>query len=525
MKKMRYLLMFAICGVVCVGGMGACRPQDSTSVTEEKDSTQVLLEDTDLTPEGQTDINDNADIVCQWDNVIIHLPKNWKDAYLTFEDDDSIDFYQKASYEVYEGMGQLFSIYKSKEWLNFGAGETMLAYTDDGMMYYMIQPTDVPADTENEASLNEYITMVEQVPQICADIEIEAEGIRRDASQHQIPISSVMLIEQDALANFTDNQLWIARNEIYARHGRMFKNTYLQSYFNSCSWYQPIEGKTDVTDEELSEIERANLETIVAAEVVLTEQYPYPKAYALDEVAEEHLEGSPVLNSITYRVEAKGDEFTYVLTIDGEKYDLSEYISMVSPVADVFYITNLAAIPNEYGIDEDGLEIAVLDEGPSNDPVTHFFKYDGELYYLGCVAGFPFEEYNNGISGFSHQNGVYGTVRMDLIETCYLTGYWWYDSSAGELVYQGDNSWHSYQSFNPHDVLVDLPLYQQADETSLTETVAAHETVYFLQSDMKEWIYVRSKGGVAGYIRIEDGNIENVGMSADEVFTNLNFFD
>ena len=34
--------------------------------------------------------------------------------------------------------------------------------------------------------------------------------------------------------------LWIARNEIFARHGRMFKDPDLQAYFNSKSWYTPI---------------------------------------------------------------------------------------------------------------------------------------------------------------------------------------------------------------------------------------------------------------------------------------------
>lgn len=33
--------------------------------------------------------------------------------------------------------------------------------------------------------------------------------------------------------------LYFARNEIYARHGRMFDNADLQEYFNSKSWYTP----------------------------------------------------------------------------------------------------------------------------------------------------------------------------------------------------------------------------------------------------------------------------------------------
>ena len=34
--------------------------------------------------------------------------------------------------------------------------------------------------------------------------------------------------------------LYLTRNEIFARHGRMFNNADLQEYFNSQAWYEPI---------------------------------------------------------------------------------------------------------------------------------------------------------------------------------------------------------------------------------------------------------------------------------------------
>lgn len=61
---------------------------------------------------------------------------------------------------------------------------------------------------------------------------------------------------------------------------------------------------------------------------------------------------------------------------------------MHAPVADAFYVTDLVeniGTPEE----DDGLEIAVLDEGTDGIGTTHFFKYDGDLYYLGEVGGFP----------------------------------------------------------------------------------------------------------------------------------------
>lgn len=527
MKKRRCLLAISAAIVLVSTGLMACGTDDKPAVTEKDNSAKDTTIAATDTQTWDTDETDGIEPTCTWEDVDIFLPDNWEGAYLTIEEEDNIAFYQKASYEEYEGSGYLFGISKSEEWLNYYvSGETMLAYTDDGMMYYLIQPTDVPVTSDDENVMNEYVAMANQVPQIKANFRIEAEGVHLDASQYQIPVSSMKYIEQSDLVNMTDNQLWIAKNEIYARHGRVFENEYLQNYFNSCSWYSPIEGKSEITDDELSEIEKANLEQIVAMEDALDEQYPYPQEYELNTEVKAHLLGTEETNTIIYKVMEQGTEFEYdyVLSIDGTEYDLKDYIYMVSPVTDAFYITNLSSIPGDVTEDEDGLEIAVLDDGPSSDPVTHFFKYDGTLHYLGEISGFPFKEQNNGWNGFTNLSGVYGTVRFDLIETAYLRGYWWYDSTNMELVSM-DIGWYDYEYLKPHELFMDAPLYTFADSSADTVLLTKQDEVYFLQSDLEAWILVRGKDGTEGYIFIEDGNIENVGKPAEEVFSDLAFFD
>lgn len=53
------------------------------------------------------------------------------------------------------------------------------------------------------------------------------------------------------------------RNEIYARHGRIFKDRWLQGYFASFKWYRP---NPNFSESSLNEIERKNGETILAYE-------------------------------------------------------------------------------------------------------------------------------------------------------------------------------------------------------------------------------------------------------------------
>lgn len=50
--------------------------------------------------------------------------------------------------------------------------------------------------------------------------------------------SGTALLTENDLAGMSAEQLRLARNEIYARHGRTFKDAELQNYFNSKSWYK-----------------------------------------------------------------------------------------------------------------------------------------------------------------------------------------------------------------------------------------------------------------------------------------------
>ena len=57
-----------------------------------------------------------------------------------------------------------------------------------------------------------------------------------------------------------------ARNEIYARHGRRFKDDELQEYFNSKSWYEGTIDPDDFAENILSDIEIQNKDVIVEFE-------------------------------------------------------------------------------------------------------------------------------------------------------------------------------------------------------------------------------------------------------------------
>ncbi|MDX6531863.1 MAG: hypothetical protein QOH41_4153 [Blastocatellia bacterium] len=71
------------------------------------------------------------------------------------------------------------------------------------------------------------------------------------------------LISDQMLRGLSLHELRLLRNEIYARHGRIFKTLWIQQYFGGQPWYDP---KEDFKDEEISGSDKTNIETIVKYE-------------------------------------------------------------------------------------------------------------------------------------------------------------------------------------------------------------------------------------------------------------------
>ena len=73
--------------------------------------------------------------------------------------------------------------------------------------------------------------------------------------------SDRVLLSRDALRGFSSEQLRIARNEIYARRGRFFKDPALTAYFSKFAWYKPY-----AWDVPLNATEAANVKLISSME-------------------------------------------------------------------------------------------------------------------------------------------------------------------------------------------------------------------------------------------------------------------
>ena len=488
------MALFMTVGMMLLTGCGAAdtTSRQTDSSTDETTKTSEIETDTasnsagaatalgEINVEintGSTDgsvegygITEPEEMQYTWQEYTITLPEDWVGRCIMEEHESVFSIYQKASYEKDDTSGYICGFFHTQEPVEYDHGKIIIAYTEDGTLYYMVQPMDVPCDTDDEKITGEYIRMCQQVPQLENSLQIAVSGVHGNADEYMLPTSSIFLLDPAMLAGLSDNTLWIARNEIYARHGRQFTNEYLQQYFNRRTWYEGVIPPQEFQESALNQIERDNLQLLTAAEEEYDRQHPYPKMYQTSKTASEDLNGDGTADKISYQVtKQENGEFLCMLTVNGDTYianELSDSIAdakMTNPVMDCFYITDILE-------NDDILEIAVLDEGPSEDPVTYFFQYDGTLSCIGQVPGFPFGELNGGLNGFDGYGGITGCLRIDLLETAYLQDRRWYD---GSKIIDLGLGWCDFLPSPGHALYEDLPVYCELEETSAITVIPA----------------------------------------------------
>lgn len=98
-----------------------------------------------------------------------------------------------------------------------------------------------------------------------ADELISIQNSEAD-SEYILPESDSRYYTREELELLTENERYIAINEIYARHGRGFSERDLQDHFNSCTWYQELYSPEEIVDYPslFNEYEQANVDLLAS---------------------------------------------------------------------------------------------------------------------------------------------------------------------------------------------------------------------------------------------------------------------
>ena len=107
------------------------------------------------------------------------------------------------------------------------------------------------------------------VPEVMSEYEntqtaaAEENTTSQDNTEYVLPDVADRYLEETEVTSFSLDQIQLAINEVFARHGRCFKTAEIDSYFRSKSWYQPDASKTDEQIvAEFNEYEKANEELL-----------------------------------------------------------------------------------------------------------------------------------------------------------------------------------------------------------------------------------------------------------------------
>ncbi len=104
------------------------------------------------------------------------------------------------------------------------------------------------------------------IPILALTLFAAACGVGSDSasdSTKSAELSTLVLLKEADLEGLSAEELRLKRNEIFARHGYIFKDKALTGYFSKFDWYKPQ--NKDVTAM-LSETERKNSELIKTME-------------------------------------------------------------------------------------------------------------------------------------------------------------------------------------------------------------------------------------------------------------------
>lgn len=137
---------------------------------------------------------------------------------------------------------------------NFVSPESTSAYEETNEEVEDTEEEEVESTQSSEKPVQEEVPPQNNVQQ------------QPNAQDFVLPESSTRYLTKADLVGLTAEDCRVARNEIYARHGRMFKDEGLQNYFSSFSWYVPTILPDDFQESMLNEYEIANRDLIVQYE-------------------------------------------------------------------------------------------------------------------------------------------------------------------------------------------------------------------------------------------------------------------
>ncbi|WP_042462048.1 YARHG domain-containing protein [Neobacillus dielmonensis] len=123
------------------------------------------------------------------------------------------------------------------------------------------EPETIPSSIESR-QMTDTSDSDTDTPQSDSDDKTTEDSYQTGSSDFILPSSSRKQLQDSDLSSLTLEELGVARNEIFARHGYIFQTEKYATYFSKKTWYSPNASY----DGSLNELEKYNIQLIQSKE-------------------------------------------------------------------------------------------------------------------------------------------------------------------------------------------------------------------------------------------------------------------
>lgn len=252
--------------------------KDDTDFSEDNEENGII----DNTTETNSELDVETEVVEIRDtyNAIVsaiennnYKEKTIENGFVTYSDNDNLKAiiiskdYSTINYDCfyYFDNDKLFFAYYE------GENSHRFYFKDDVMIRWRkcedaSNPENgINHDMENTSEYSQWQSTVQQNAQILK-LAWNAAGTLESDSEYLLPGSDTRIITESELDELTKEEVKLARNEIYARHGRKFDDESLKAYFEQFDWYHPTIEPEDFEESMLNDYEVINRDFIVLYE-------------------------------------------------------------------------------------------------------------------------------------------------------------------------------------------------------------------------------------------------------------------
>lgn len=326
--------------------------------------------------------------------------------------------------------------------------------------------------------------------------EFNSNGFQEDylnqydvtTEEEYYPETDKKAADPEAVSEWNQTDISIARNEIYARHGRIFEDPFLNAVFRVKTWYQPEYDGAEFSAIEssvLNKNEKDNLKFLIQKERELgyrpAEGENYNRPARLLSGSWLDLDGDGVKEQITYKVEHK------------DSYGTDQYHVMVNGMSLSGEGQN--AFLQLYAGSLDGVSVQLLAAlcGDSADYYMEIYTYEkGLLKEAGILPGSPAELQ-------IMKDRVYTFTKYDHFQTRNAKCQYEFKNGVVQEVMRD-----FYEHGNKAKALTEILLYESPEDGKMGLTLQPDDQVIILGGDNKEWICIqKTDGGKQGWLRVE----------------------